>query len=282
MRRSIDAVLVPHASGLLSEAFGECFGGLRRALDRLRTELAADRPGLVVLTSSEALSAGPFRLLSAPLFAGDLKGGSVSSLPFAHPGLDAELVRSLVRRLRLAGIDSEAAFYEPLDFASAAALHLALRSEEGPPILPVAVPPDSLRSGFRFGSVLAELLAEREIDALWIAAGALSHRSSKEAESVREEGEPFDRELLDSFSRGEIDPLIDLSPRALVAVAADAGLAHLAPLLGFLGDGYRTELLAYGGIFGAGNAVVRFRRGGRPTRELELAGVGSSGGTEKR
>jgi len=271
-----DAVLIPHASGLVSGAMEESFLDLRRAISEAREGFAQSRPGLVVVTCSELLSVGPFRLLSASHYSGTLGGGSVPDIRYSHDGVDTELARNLVRRLRLSGVDSETGFYEPLDFGTAVALH-HLFPAGGVPVLPVAVPSGALRPGFRFGSVLAELLREREIDALWIAAGALSHRISKEPDLIREEGESFDRELLDSLGAGQIDPLVDLTARTLSAVAADAGLAHIAPLLGFVGEGFRAKVLAYSGIFGAGNAVVTFRSGGRRTQELEVVGVGSKG-----
>ena len=267
----VDALLVPHASGLLSGALEDSFGELRRALADVREAVAATKPGLLVVTCSELLSVGPFRLVSSARFDGNLGGGSVPNTPYAYPGIDAELVRNLVRRLRLSGVDSEVAVYEPLEPATAVALHLIAPGLDVP-VLPVAVPAGSLRQGFRFGSVLADLLREHDLDPLFVAAGALSHRLSKDPDEIREEGEQFDRELLGGLAAGEIDPVLELPTRTLSAVAADAGLAHLAPLLGFVGEGYRARVLAYSGIFGAGNAVVAFRSGGRRTEELELAG----------
>jgi len=270
MTRTLRAVLVPHAPSLVAGGFEDRFAELKGAIAAIADELRERKPALVVVSSSSHLDLEAIRLSTAPIFQGRFGGGAVAGFEYAHPGVDADQVRNFVRRLRLAGVDAEVIEGAPLDSASAVALRLALPSG-GAPILPVAVVPGSLRSAYRFGTVLGDLLAEHRTDALWIATCSLSHRLSKDAEAIAEESEEFDREILELLAEGAIDELLELPPRRMARVAADAGLAHLVPLVGFLGEGYRAEVLAYGGIFGAGNAVVGFRGGERPTGEFAPA-----------
>jgi len=109
------------------------------------------------------------------------------------------------------------------------------------------------------GSLVRETADELHRDVLFVASGDLSHRLQPGAPAGFDpRGAEFDAQVVDCFTRGDLDGLSRLDPD-LVRDAGECGLRSFIALGAFLGDDAQpARLLSYEGPFGVGYAVAAF------------------------
>ena len=109
------------------------------------------------------------------------------------------------------------------------------------------------------GRLVRETADELHRDVLFVASGDLSHRLQPGAPAGFDpRGAEFDAQVVDCFTRGDLDGLSRLDPD-LVRRAGECGLRSFIALGAFLGgDAQPARVLSYEGPFGVGYAVAAF------------------------
>jgi len=148
-----------------------------------------------------------------------------------------------------------------LDYGCAVPLQLLTTELKNIKVLPLFPAKNLDREyHFQFGKKLGEYLHTRPEKIAIIAAGDLSHRLKKNSPAgYSPKGSRFDNRLIEYLK----EP--DTSTEKIMAIddkvadeAMEGGLKQLSLLLGAIGEGYQSEILAYQNDFGVGYLSVNF------------------------
>lgn len=148
-----------------------------------------------------------------------------------------------------------------LDYGTAVPLQLLTADLRTTKILPL-FPAENLdkHAHFNIGQEVGAVLRARPEKIAVIAAGDLSHRLKKKSPAgYTPKGARFDNRVIEYLSEeaGGRDKLLAIDEK-LSEEALEGGLKQLAIMLGIIGDGYQTEILAYQTDFGIGYLSVNF------------------------
>ena len=148
-----------------------------------------------------------------------------------------------------------------LDYGSAVALQLLTGSLKNTKVLPL-LPASNLNREyhFQFGKKLGEHLHTRSEKIAIIAVGDLSHRLKKNSPAgYSPKGARFDNRLIEYLNEANnsVAKIMAIDYKVANEVL-EGGLKQLSLLLGLIGEGFQSEILAYQNDFGVGYLSVNF------------------------
>lgn len=128
------------------------------------------------------------------------------------------------------------------------------------PIVPINMAFWDYKKLFGFGKVIKETIEEKEIDAVVIASGDLSHKLKPGAPAGYDKNaEKFDKKFAEHIKNNELDKIKDMN-KGLIHRAGECGHRPMVILSGILSEyEIESDLKSYEGPFGVGYAVASFK-----------------------
>lgn len=281
MGRILSAYIVPHAAIVIPEVGrGEENKVIRtlNAYRRAAREIGAEKPSAIIITTPHAPVFQDFIHTSvSERMAGDLSNFGVSQVQM-DIGIDLDLTNRIIDKaakkgIPCGGLDSDTArrFRLPkkLDHGTVVPLYFIQKELSSFRIVHISIAGLPFDELYRFGTCIAEAVAESDREVVFVASGDLSHRLLEEGPySFHENGPKFDKILVDSVK--------DVKPERLLALdeefcdsAGECGLRSFLMMFGaFDGRKLKSEVYSYEGPFGVGYAIARIEPTGEASESI--------------
>ena len=244
------------------------------AYERIAREVVAAKPEVLIVTSPHApLFRDAFHVTTSASLPGDM-GKFYARFERIDADCDVAFAERLMEVAGEQGIptvssrwfrdgDMDHATFVPLYFVREAYKQAADVSSDLPcPIVRIGLSGLGYEAHRALGKCIARVVAERNLRAVFIASGDLSHKLKEDGPyGFAPEGPVFDSKIGDIFSNGKLDELFKFDP-AFAEAAAECGLCSFQIMAGALeeqGSAYSSELLSLEGPFGVGYGVGAFR-----------------------
>lgn len=256
-------VYVPNAPNLIAP---EAFGGVGAStVDALRSiELVkTHRPDALVVMTPHWVSGGPFLLQASasPRQIYDFSGfppklSTVTYRPRGDPSLAHLLADGGTRR----GVDVRVTKEWGLDHGAwAPLLHLAPGASV--PVVPASITHRSREDHVAWGAAMGEELRTNAKRVVVVGTGSILHRLDRFAAGAGpwEEGRELEDEVVRLALAKDVRALTEFDPKKWRALAPEGELGPLFAVLGAVGSGATSRLVASGQAFGAaGLSILEF------------------------
>lgn len=256
------SALTPHPPLAFPSIGKENFSTLvktRQSLERLAQDFHAAQPeALILLTPHGDGVAETVVAEVGERLHGDLRQFGDLTTTIDVPGAGA-LALQLRERARKFDVPLLLQTPESLDYGTTIPLCFLWNGSRPIPVLPIRVPPLSVKTLTALGQLLSEECHEHRERIALIASGDLSHCLTSSAPAgERPEGKIFDTRLLKQIQQKHFDSVMKFDPQ-LVDQALTCGYGVIVTLLAALAQRpVKPELLSYEGPFGVGYAVINF------------------------
>ncbi|MCS6831077.1 MAG: hypothetical protein RMM08_07820 [Armatimonadota bacterium] len=254
---ALRSYVIPAQALLLDEELAPSFLSLHSALRRVSDELRESATQVLLAVSAGWATPDAFSVGACMRYAGVLEESFVGTIPYSYNGVP-QLAQQLVERGADASLPVQLVADQcELDSSTVVALH-ALRLNANMQVVPLSICPLSLRDSYRWGRVLAEVVASWGKRVALLAVGGLSGRlDHREITAVSPEGKLHDEQVLRVLESRAWSELLNIDPLLSARAQPVGGMHHLAVLSGFAQQAREVQVLSYQGIIGTGNAVVR-------------------------
>ncbi len=266
---SVYYTFVPGLPHLLQKSRGPSWERLASGYEQVAKDLAASKPDILCLYSSQWLSVLGTSFQCHPQPQGlhvDENWYDFENLPYDFK-TDSVLAEKMAIAVKEKGLPTKTVSFEsfPIDTGSLVALRFLNTKLNLPVVIVSSWAYANAEASYTIGRLMRETSDAENKRVAYIACSALSHRFSPfevdpQLDAVAPKEEEWNQQMLRSWEQGDLAGAAELSAAFTKEAGADMQFNAFHWLRGVLGEGsVRTRVHAYGPIWGTGAAVVEFK-----------------------